>query len=257
MALKHAFHSAAGILTGHWRRSLKLRASSPDEVPALKTGFSQLDRAIGVGGLPQGRITELIGPNTGGALSVAAKIAAKFQRKQLPVTILDIAGHFELAHVVRCGLVAPELFSYRPQTAFELISLAEEAARQPGLLLLNFGFIPETLGSASAPSLKALLQRLRRIVITSESAFLCLTHPEDMNPFIHTNYLPAFPLNEVADVRLWVQDEGWIGKGEQIGGYRGNITVIKNNLAASGKGANIRIPFVDPEMVRLSDELGF
>ncbi len=59
------------------------------------------------------------------------------------------------------------------------------------------------------------------------------------------------------DRRLWVQDEGWIRKGGEISGYRGNITVIKNNLGANGKGTNIRIPFIDPEMMRLSDELGF
>ena len=253
MTLKHVFHSTAGILTGRWRPL----AVKPDEVPVLKTGLNQLDRAMGIGGLPQGHITELIGADTGGVFSLAAKIAARLQRKQLPVTILDLVGHLELAHAARCGLAAPELFSYLPKTAFELISLAEKAARQPGLILLNFGFVPDSLGSGSASSLAILLHRLHLLATTSASAFLCLTHPEEGDPFIHTNYPPGFPLPEIAAVRLWVQDEGWLRKGAQISGYRGNITVIKNSLGVSGQGANVRIPFIDPEIVRLSDELGF
>jgi hypothetical protein len=86
---------------------------------------------------------------------------------------------------------------------------------------------------------------------------LYLTTPEEVDPFIHTNYPPGFPLSEVADIRLWVQDEGWIKRKQQISGYRGNVTVIKNRLAPRGKGANLRIPFVDPGMVLLTEEFGF
>jgi hypothetical protein len=213
---------------------------------------------LGIGGLPQGCITELIGPEMQGSLSIAAKIAAKFQRKQAPVTIIDMAGSFDLAHATRCGLIAPELLTFRPHNAYELVSQMERAVRQGGFVLLNLGFVPDTFGrSAPAASLASLLYRLRQIIRSTESVFLCLTVPQEIDPFIHTNYLPGFPLNEVAEVRLWVQDEGWIKRNGQIGGYRGNVTVIKNTLGPSGKGANLRVPFVDPEMERLAEELGF
>jgi hypothetical protein len=224
----------------------------------MKTGFSQLDRAMETGGLPQSCITELIGPELQGILSIAAKIAAKIQRKQVPVMIIDMAGSFDLVHAERCGLIAPDLFTYRPRNAYELVNQLERGTRQGGLILLNLGFVPETFGkSAPAASLASLLYRLRQITRSSESVVLCLTLPQDLDPFIHTNYLPGFPLNEVADIRLWVQDEGWIRRNGQISGYRGNVTVIKNALGADGKGANLRVPFVDPELERLAEELGF
>ena len=76
MALKRVFHHATGLLVGRWRQVLAAPASSPVEAPVLKTGFSQLDRALGVGGLPQGCLTEMSSGDGKGALSVAARIAA-------------------------------------------------------------------------------------------------------------------------------------------------------------------------------------
>jgi len=105
--------------------------------------------------------------------------------------------------------------------------------------------------------LTSLLHRLRRITFRSESAFLYLTTPKEVDPFIHTNYPSGFPLNEVADLRFWIQDEGWIKRKQMISGYKGSVTVIKNRFALGGKGANLRIPFVDPTAARLSEELGF
>ena len=260
MAFIRVFQNAAGVLSGRWRVSgwLKGHRGVPDgELAVVKTGLTQLDRAIGIGGLPQGHITELIGPDTGGSLSVMAKIAAKCQRKQLTVTIFDVAGQVNFEHLTRCGLVAPDLLCVRPNSALELVHQLQLSGKKEGLVVLNLGFIPATFEAIPAASLTTLMQRLRQIIRGSRAAFLCVTTPEEINPLIHTNYLPQFPLNEIAAIRLWVQDEGWIQKNGDIGGYRGNITVIKNLLAESGKGANVRVPFINPEFIRLAEELGF
>jgi len=255
MALKQVFHSAAEALTG-WRIGQHARGAAKN-VPVLKSGLPQLDRATELNGLPAGRLIELISPDTGGGLSVLAKIAAKFQRQQMPVLILDLTGQFEAEHAIRCGLVAPELLCHRPDNVLALINRLESSARQVGLIGINYGFIPTTLGAVPAPSLQALLQRLVRIISHSEAVFLAITNLEDSNPLIHTNYLPPFPLYERADLRLWLQDVGWIKRKGEVVGYRGNITVIKNRLGGSGKGADIRIPFVNPELVALAEALDF
>src|SRR5512137_719572 len=61
--------------------------------PVLSTGLRPLDKTLGIGGLPGGHITELIGPAASplsdGVICLAAKIGAKIQRQQLPVTIID------------------------------------------------------------------------------------------------------------------------------------------------------------------------
>ena len=260
MTLRRVFNNAVGIIANRRNNRELSRPGSyhrADEFTVFKSGFAQLDRAIGIGGLPAGQVVELIGQDSAGGVSVAAKIAAKFQRKQHAVTILDAVGGFDLAHTVRCGLVAPELLYQQPKNALALVHLMETAASTKGLVIVYLGFIPSTFVTVPTPSLFSLMRRLYKITHQADAVCLYLTLMSGDDPFTLANYLPGFPLSDVADVRLWVQDEGWIRRDEQIGGYRGNITVIQNALAPSGKGANIRIPFVDPEILRLSDELGF
>ena len=260
MALKRVLGSAAGIVIGRlWPAAGAAEFSPPfpGEAPALRSGFRQLDRATGIKGLPKGRMTELAGAGFRGPVSIAAAVAARLQRKQLPVTIIDMAGNFEPVYAVRCGLVAPHLLRHIPANILKMLNLMEQAARQQGLVIINLGIAPLTLGGAAPGRLASLLHRCRRICAASESAFLYLTTAQNADPFSRANYPPGFPLHDAADIRLWVQDEGWIMHRGQVNGYKGSVTVIKNRLAAGGKGASMRIPFVEPGMARLTEELGF
>ncbi|MFQ5577858.1 MAG: hypothetical protein ACE5G8_12820 [Anaerolineae bacterium] len=260
MALKRVFDSAAGIVMGRrWPAAgpAERPPPFPGEAPALGSGFRQLDRATGIKGLPVGRMTELAGAGFRGPASIAAAVAARLQRRQLPVTIIDMAGSFEPLYAVRCGLVAPQLLRHVPANVLRMLNLMEQAARQQGLVIINLGIVPLTLGGAAPARLASLLNRCRKICAASEAVFLYLTTAQTADPFSRANYPPGFPLSEAADIRLWVQDEGWIMHRGQVNGYKGSVTVIKNRLAAGGRGANMRIPFVEPGMARLAEELGF
>jgi recombination protein RecA len=254
--MKNWFHQTIHLLAG--RKAIRqTQPPFPGETPALSTGFSQLDRAIGLKGLPQGHLTELIGPDSLGTLSIAARIAAKFQRKQHPVLILDMNGQFNPEHAALCGLAAPELLRHVPPTAYALIEQVEQAASHPGLILIHLGLVARTFRHAQPAPLTALLNRLRYLAKQSPSVFLYVTTTLQNDPFIHLNYTPGFPLNEAADLRLWVQNEGWVQQKGQVTGYRGNITVIKNRLAPRGKGASLRIPFQEPDVLDMEHALGF
>ncbi len=260
MRLKRVFHNAIGGILGRWWATPALPVaarSASARMPALPSGFSALDRALGGDGLPQGRLSELTGSDARGVTSVAAAVAARLQRRQVPVTVVDVAGNFDAAHAARCGLSAPELLCHVPDSAVTLVGLVAQAARQRGLVVVNLGSPRRTFAGADGGLLRLLLQRLRRIARSSESAFLYLTLLPEADPFLHTNYPPGFPLHDAADVRLWVQDAGWIRRKSEVGGYRGVVTVIRNRLGPEGQSASLRIPFTDPALVQLADELGF
>ncbi|RPJ59184.1 MAG: hypothetical protein EHM12_07160 [Dehalococcoidia bacterium] len=214
-------------------------------VPTLSTGLRPLDKTLGIGGLPCGKITELLGPATqpasDGVLCIAAKIGAKIQRQQQLVTIIDMMRNFDPWQAERCGLMAPHLFLTRPDTAFAALATMESAAHSQGLVLVNMGAVPELLRHAGPDLLKTLLWRLRGIVRQSDSVFLFITIPQDNNPFSLANYPSGFPLAELAEVRLWVQNESWTYKDGLATAYKANLTVIKNRLAVAGLGADIRI----------------
>jgi hypothetical protein len=214
-------------------------------VDTLSTGLRSLDKTLGIGGLPCGQITELIGPGkmplSDGVHCVAAKIGANVQRKQHLVTIIDMALNFDPWQAERCGLMTPHLLLSRPDTLLAALTTLESAARNQGLVIVNMGVVPNLFDHVETDSLKTLLRRLHAIIRQSESVFLFLTHPLADNAFTHNNYPAGFPLADLADVRLWVQNESWTNKDGFATAYKASIAVIKNRLAAAGVGADIRI----------------
>jgi hypothetical protein len=214
------------------------------------TGFRPLDKALGVGGLPRGHLIELIAAGTtiatGGTTVVAAKIAAKMQRQQDTITIIDLNHSFDPWQAERCGLVAPHLFLIRPNTIFAAVTALESAARHAQLVVVVMGTVADLLQHLDPTALKTLLRRIQHIVKASDSVFLCITTPQKNDPFNPANYPPAFPLTEATPIRLWLQEENWSYKNGLSIAYKATVTVIKNDLALAGKSAAVRVKFSAP-----------
>ena len=257
MAVKRArrpqqiIYSVAGYFAGrltHYLMPAKPNQRSAADMLTLSTGLRTLDKAIGLNGLPRGYLTELISPNatadSSGTFCIAARLAAKAQRHQELVTIIDLSHNFDAWLAERAGLVAPELLLTQPETVFDALTALEEAARQAGFVVVILGFVSELLDHVQPHLLKVLLRRLRTIVKQSESVFLFVTTPAEDNPFSPTNYPDGFYLADLADVRLWVQEERWTYRDSVATAYKANLTVIKNQLGPAGAGADIRIKFV-------------
>lgn len=214
------------------------------DVLTLPTGFRSLDKALGIGGLPRGKITELIGVEagaSGGVLLLAAGIAAKVQRKQQIVTIIDLSQQFDPWQAERCGLIAPHLLLTRPATVFEALTTLESVANRDGLVLVAMGVVADLLGNMEPRLLRHLLGRLRAIIRHSGSVFLFITSPIEDNPFSPDNYPAGFPLAEIADIRLWIQTEAWTQQDSITTAYKAGVAVIKNQLAIAGVGADVRV----------------
>ncbi len=247
--IRQVIQSVAGLLAKpavHQRAVATMPDyKTPADVLALPTGFRPLDKAIGVGGLPFSHIIELIGPGitsvSDGPICIAARIASRVQRKQEVVTIVDMNHSFDPWQAERCGLIAPQLLLTRPDTIFEVLTTIEQAARNAQLVIVIMGVLKELLHQVDPALLQTLLRRLQNIVEHSTSVFLFVTYPTKNDPFNPRIYPAGFPLGEVADVRLWIQDEAWIYKESLTTAYKANLTVIKNRLAMAGKGVDIRV----------------
>lgn len=228
-----------------WPGATELDYKEPVDVPALATGFRPLDKALGIGGLPHGHVTELLEPSvntiSNGATTIAARIAAKIQRQQQVVAIIDINHSFDSWHAEQCGLIAPNLLITRPDTVLATLNAIEKAARNAALVIVMMGVVSRLLHHVEPALLATLMRRLERIIKRSSSAFLFVTAPPKNEPFSPENYPLGFPLGDLADVRLWLQDEAWAYKNGVATAYKANLTVIKNNLATPGKGADIKI----------------
>lgn len=244
---RQIIQNVAGFFAGRLTRPALPRAFNfrpAADILTLSTGFRGLDKALGIGGLPQGKITELMSPealSSSGALLLAAGIAAKVQRKQQIVTIIDMTHQFDPWQAERCGLIAPHLLLTRPETVFEALTTLEGVAARGGLVLVIMGLVVELLGEAETDLLRTLLGRLRTIIKPANSAFLFITSPVGDNPFDPANYPAGFPLADIADIRLWIQAEAWTHQHGIATAYKASLTVIKHQLALAGTGADIRI----------------
>jgi len=251
--IKQVIHSVAQLFAETVAQPIiPARASykAPSNVAVLSTGFRPLDKALGVNGLPQGKISELIVPGNslenGGATLVSAKIAAKVQRAQGVITVIDMSHNFDPWQAKRCGLVAPQLLLTRPDTIFAAVSSLEGAAKNAKLVIVVMGNVVELLRHIEPNLLKTLLRRLQNITRDSEGGFLFMTTSPKNDPFDPEIYPAGFPLSEIATVRLWLQEESWTYTDGLATAYKTGITIVKNDLAMVGKGANIRIKLVSP-----------
>jgi recombination protein RecA len=244
---RQVIQSVAGLFAGRSTRPALPTAFDfrpATDIMTLSTGFRPLDKALGIGGLPRGKITELMSPgslSTSGSLVLAAGNAARVQRKQQIVTILDMGHYFDPWQAERCGLVAPHLLLTRPETVFEALTTLEGVAGQEGLVLVVMGVVVDLLKEAEPDLLKTLLGRLRGIIRQANSAFLFITSSLDDDPFNPANYPAGFPLAEIAEIRLWIQDESWTQRDGIAVAYKANLTVNKNQLAIAGTGEFVRI----------------
>ena len=87
------------------RALVKGKPTATDIVAHIPTGFPALDRALGSGGLPKGKICELVGPATSGKTTLALKFLAQAQARGAgQIAYIDQARYFDADYAYRCGL---------------------------------------------------------------------------------------------------------------------------------------------------------
>lgn len=118
-------------------RPLKQTAAEP--ILHLPTGFPDLDAALGIGGLPHGRITELIGMPTSGMSTLALKVIASVQGQGGTAVYLDVPHTFDPDYAHRCGVNLRQMMLVHPYNGKQAIAMLPDFAVNGGfdLLLLD------------------------------------------------------------------------------------------------------------------------
>ncbi len=121
----------------------KAAAAPPAPVAHISTTFPDLDAALGIGGLPRGRITEIIGPATSGKVTLAAKVlSAAHREKEALVAWLDLSNSCDPDYLHRCGLDLDRLLIVRPRDAADALAIALHLVDSKALAALVFESLP-------------------------------------------------------------------------------------------------------------------
>jgi recombination protein RecA len=222
-----------------WKSLRKLEASAAiAEIPHISTGFRTLDKALGIGGLARGRVSELLGPATSGKTTLALKFLVQAQADGGSVGYVDHARFFDADYAHRCGLDLSRLLIVTPYDLKEALAMTQALAESGGLSALVFDGLDAFWSDAGATQLLAAhLDHLAALLGRSGTAVLFLHAPLT----IEAPGLSA--LAHHASVRLHVARERWLRRHGDVRGYEAKVEILKNRLGAANRAVTIAIEF--------------
>jgi recombination protein RecA len=208
--------------------------SGSDESDSIKTGFEALDAALGGGGIPHGRITELVGAPTSGMTTLAHKIAASAQTTDGAAAYIDLGGKLDPDYALRCGVSLDRLLIIRPKNAEQALEVARDLLKEGKLGVITLDMV--VYGSSERiPSLGTALRRFTEPLVKSRCAVLFL-----FSPASHQGWQA---LDEFTHTRLLLERQEWLYKRRDVQGYGVQITLVKDKASAGEKRIRVEITF--------------
>ena len=214
-------------------RAIQKAAPAPESIAYLSTTFPDLDTALGIGGLPRGRITEIVGPATSGKVTLAAKtLSAAHAERDALVAWLDLPRTCDPDYLHRCGLDLDRLLVVRPRDATDALAITLHLVESNTLAALVFDGTAQ-MAQADPASVAGSLERLATLVTQTHTAVIFLTEP----------HATSQTLAHVAAVRLALRREQWLLRGNDVRGYAGQVEILKHKLGRAGAIVPLRIIF--------------
>jgi recombination protein RecA len=220
-------------------------ADSARGIPHIPTGFAALDDILGSGGIPRGRISELLGVPTSGMATVALRVLANVQAGGGTAVYVDLERTFDPDYARRCGVIVDQLTLVHPHDAGQALAMLPDFFSDGAIDLLLFD-MPARLQEEPdlTRRLSSALGRLLASLSKNAGTLLFLT---SLAPAQETavSYPQGAALPHFATLRLLLHKEQWLYKQRDVVGYEAQVLVIKNKLAAPGVQVRITITFND------------
>jgi recombination protein RecA len=212
-------------------------------VPHIPTGFPALDRVLGIGGLPRGKVCEVIGPATSGKTTLALKFLAQAQAGGGQVAYVDQALYFDADYAHRCGIDLSRLMVGTTHDLREALAATEALAREGGLSALVLDTLDFLWTDPLAASLLAATVTRLPTFLGRSGAVLLILHESlaDASPAGSSPALSA--LAHTAAVRLQVAREHWLKHHGDVRGYEAQVKVLKNRFGPDSHTVNLKIEF--------------
>lgn len=220
-------------------------------IPAISTGSIGLDAALGVGGLPKGRIVEIYGPESSGKTTLALHTIAEAQKKGGIAAFVDAEHALDPEYARRLGVKLDELLISQPDTGEQALEIVESLVRSNNVDIIVVDSVAALtpkdeiegdMGQAQMGKQARLMsQALRKLTaITSKSKTIIIFINQIRmqlgvmfgNPETTTG---GKALKFYTSVRLDIRRIASIKKGEEVVGGRVRVKVVKNKVAAPFK----------------------
>jgi len=238
---------------------MKLGDAAHLDVESVPTGSLSLDIALGIGGIPRGRITEIYGPEGSGKTTLCLHIIAETQRMGGTAAIVDVEHALDPAYAEVCGVDVDELYISQPDTGEEALEIAEALIRSGAVDALVIDSVAALVPRAeiegemgdSHPGLQARLmsQALRKLSGAIKQSNVALIFTNQLRQKIGVLFgnpettSGGMALKFYASVRLDIRRIGAIKLHGRVVGNRTRVRVKKNKVAAPFKQAEFDIMY--------------